>query len=131
MPGGDWTVWQLFLDQRGTKWNEYAYDIELHGTLPPHQDALPEYTRAWSRVTAKRVDAIGFRAAGATLFEVRHNAAWQSLGQILGYRDLFKQDYPDITIESAAIVTDAIDPQIAAVAERQLINIIVLSTFAL
>jgi len=126
MPAGDFAVWQLFLAGAGAAWREYAYDVELHGGPTPLIDADPTMRRTWARLTAKRVDAIGIRASGLTLFEVRHFAAWQSVGQLIGYRDLFPLDYPGETVEACAIVTDEIDAQIRAVAERQglLVNLV-------
>lgn len=127
MPGGDYGVWKLFLDLHGNEWSDYAYDIELHGNTRPIIDPDPALTRLWSRVTAKRIDAIGFRASGLTLFEVRHNAAWQSLGQLLGYRELFALDYPTEQIEQSIILTDAIDAAIRATAERYGLKIMLIT----
>jgi hypothetical protein len=119
MPAGDFSVWSLFLDGPGRAWREYAYDIELTGAAGPPLAADAIMQATWMRLIAKRVDAIAIRASGLTLMEVRHNAAWQSVGQLIGYRDLFPLDYPTEIVEACAIVTDAIDPQIRAVAERQ------------
>jgi len=119
MPAGDFAVWSLFLDQRGHEWRDYAYDVEIHGGATPIITAPGVPANTWARLIAKRIDAIGMRGSGLTLMEVRHNAAWQSVGQLIGYRDLFPLDYPTEIIEACAIVTDAIDPQIRAVAERQ------------
>lgn len=125
MPKGDRNVWRAFLATHGLEWREYAYDVELHGGPAPIVSEDPTMARTWARLIAKRADAIGFRAGGATLFEVRHNAAWQSVGQLIGYRDLFRLDYPNVVLEGAAIVTDAIDLQIRAVAERQGLAVII------
>jgi hypothetical protein len=125
MPYGDRQVWTLFLEQHGAEWPEYAYDVELHGGDRPSASDDAVMNRTWARLTAKRVDAVGIRAGRVTLFEIRHNAAWQSLGQLVGYRDLWPRDFPELQLEGAAIVTDAIDPQIRAVAERQGLQVLV------
>lgn len=126
MPYGDRQVWRDFLERRGVEWPQYAYDVELHGGPAPIASSDPVMARTWQRLTAKRVDAVGMRAGRATLFEVRHNAAWQSVGQLIGYRDLWPRDFPELELEAAVIVTDAMDPQIRAIAERQLLAVIVL-----
>lgn len=125
MPEGDYQVWRVFLTRRGHEWERYAYDVELHGGVAPIIDSDPALARQWARVIAKRVDAIGIRARGVTLFEVRHQAAWQSVGQLLGYRLLFPRDYGTVDIEAAVIVTDAIDAQIRAVAESHGLQVII------
>jgi|SRR3990170_8157594 len=127
MPQGDQIVWRLFLAQHGAEWPAYAYDVELTGGSGGAATPDPVMQQTWMRLTAKRIDAVGIRASGVTLFEVRHFAAWQSVGQLIGYRDLFPIDYPEQRIEAAIIVTDAIDQQIRAVAERQGLTIILVA----
>jgi hypothetical protein len=119
MPQGDLAVWRIFLERRGRQWREYAYDVELHGGTTPIASVDPALAKDWARLIAKRVDVVGFRAAGATLFEVRTHAAWQTLGQLIGYRDLFPLDYPDQVLEQCVIVSDEMDAGIRRVAENQ------------
>lgn len=119
MPAGDNAVWQRFLNERGAEWPEYAYDVELTGGVgyATTNDQVMQAT--WMRLTAKRVDAIAFRAGRATLIEIRTRAAWQSVGQLIGYRHLFPIDHPDIPIDACMIVTDFMDPAIAQVAAAE------------
>lgn len=119
MPQGDLAVWKIFLELRGREWREYAYDVELHGGTTPIVHVDPALAKDWARLIAKRVDVVGFNPAGATLFEVRTHAAWQTLGQLIGYRQLFPLDYPDQVLQQCIIVTDEMDPQIRAVALAQ------------
>lgn len=123
-------MWRRFLEQRGTEWPEYAYDVEIHGGPTPIVDADPTMARTWARLIAKRIDAIGRRDGRLTIFEIRQRAAWQSIGQLIGYRRMFPLDYPEEKVEAHILVTDLIDPQIAQVANAEGIQIIVVSTRA-
>lgn len=119
MPAGDNSVWQRFLDARGAEWPEYAYDVELTGGVGGAATSDATMQATWIRLISKRVDAVGLRANRATLFEIRTRAAWQSIGQLIGYRRLFPIDYPAIPLDACMIVTDFIDPAIARVAEAE------------
>lgn len=116
MPAGDNNIWQRFLDARGPEWPEYAYDVELTGGAGAAATTDEVMQRTWMRLISKRVDVVALRAGRATLIEVRTRAAWQSLGQLIGYRHMWPIDYPTIPIDAALIVTDLIDPAIAQVA---------------
>lgn len=116
---GDFDVWRVFLAQRGAEWSDYAYDVELDRSGPAVTVDDPALRRMWTRLIAKRVDVVALRAGGATLIEVRTKAAWQSVGQLIGYRELWPRDYPGVPLEAALLVTDEIDPAIRAVAEGQ------------
>ncbi len=119
MGDGDRTVWSEFLARRGLEWGDYAYDVELDRSGPAVAVDDPALRRMWTRLVAKRVDVVALRAGGATLIEVRTRAAWQSVGQLIGYRALWPRDYPGVPLEGALLVTDEIDPAIRAVAVAQ------------
>lgn len=53
---------------------------------------------------------IAQRASGHTLIEVRRNAGWSTIGQLLTYRRMFPLDYPAEPLEAALIVCETIDP---------------------
>jgi hypothetical protein len=116
---GDRQVWAEFLRRRGAEWSDYAYDVELDRSGPAVAVDDPAMRRMWTRLVAKRVDAVALRSAGATLVEVRTKAAWQSVGQLIGYRALWPRDYPGVPLEGVLLVTDEIDAAIRAVAEGQ------------
>lgn len=119
MPQGDRQVWSVFLSRRGHDWTDYAYDVELDRSGPAVNVDDPAMRKMWTRLISKRVDVVALRAAGATLIEVRTKAAWQSVGQLIGYRELWPRDYPGVPIEGALLVTDEIDPAIKTVALTQ------------
>ena len=119
MPAGDFYVWKLFLSRRGHEWRDYAYDVELHGGPTPLVSTSPAMNRAWARSIAKRVDAVARNDAGLTLIEIRKNAGWSTLGQLLTYRRLFPLDYPNEQLAAALIVCETIDPDARETALEQ------------
>jgi hypothetical protein len=119
MPAGDWYVWKQFLQRHGHEWNGYAYDVELHGGAAPVASSDPAIARCWARAIAKRADVVAQRDAGLTVIEVRRDAGWSTIGQLLTYRRLFPLDYPAEQLEGALIVCETIDPDARATALEQ------------
>jgi len=64
----------------------------------------------------KRLDAVLGLTAGLLLAEVKPSAGYRALGQILTYRHLFRVQWPELRSASAAILTDAADPDILELA---------------
>lgn len=115
----DFSVWRVWLAEKGGQWNRYTYDIELWEGAAPATEADPAMRRMWARAVAKRIDAIGERGGMYTIFETRRGAGWQSIGQLIGYRRLFKSNYPGLILEDVWLLTDRIDPAIAATAQEE------------
>lgn len=60
----------------------------------------------------KRLDAVLQSRGGHMLAEVKPSASYRALGQILTYRHLTRQQWPELAHAAAAIMTDAADPDI-------------------
>mgnify|MGYP001610419171 CR=1 FL=1 len=75
--------------------------------------------RMLARNTAKRIDAVGRTAAGYTLFEARRFAGWSAIAQLLGYRDLWLINFPDLPLGDLWLITERIDDATRATAARQ------------
>lgn len=123
MPAGDYLVWQSFRDFAATLWESVAYDVELRDGPWPIVSADATMQAMWMKVTARRVDALGWLRNVAAIIEVRHAAAWQSYGQLLGYADLWTTTYPNIPVNGLWLVTDQIPPDIRTVANNSGVHV--------
>lgn len=116
MPEGDATVWDKFKQFLIDHWTTVAYDVELRDGPYPIVSDDPTMQAMWMKLTARRIDALAWRSNIATIIEVRHAAAWQSYGQLMGYLKLWPLNYPNIPVEGAWLVTDDIPDDIRSVA---------------
>jgi len=116
MPVTDWAVWRAWLARHGHEYEAFAYDVELFSTAVVPTTSDQTWAEFWMRAASKRIDAVGRRRGRWTLFEARRRAGWQSVGQLIGYRQLWPNDYPTKPLEDAWLLTDTIDPAIANVA---------------
>jgi hypothetical protein len=119
MPRGDYFVWQMFAPFAEQLWTSIAFDVELRDGAWPIVSTDPTMQSMWMRNTARRVDALAWANNVASIIEVRHAAAWQSMGQILGYADLWAKTYPNIPVNGLWLVTDSIPDDIRSVAAAQ------------
>lgn len=116
MPVGDYEVWRLFRPFAAQRWTAIAYDVEIRDGPTPIVGDTPEMRRMWARNTARRIDALGWRANVASVIEVRTRAAWQTFGQIQGYAAMWANNYPMIPIDGYWIVTDELPNDIRNIA---------------
>lgn len=119
MPWEDWQAWAPFMQKHGDRWTDYAYNVRLFTGNEPPADATPELAKMWRDNTAKRIDVVGHNADGFTIFEARQFAGWSAVGQLMGYRDLWRLNYPELDVAELYLVTERCDDTVRALAARQ------------
>ena len=108
----DLPLWDRFQDQHGSQFLGFYFDA-LVGTpseVPPGTDE--KMLKMWTRLTAKRIDAVGVKPAQYWLIEFRPNAAAGALGTIVTYMTAWRKDPPDDLPVQPVIVSDVFDPDI-------------------
>jgi len=115
----DWQAWEPWMRRHGHEWPEWAYNVRL--SIGDPEIALPdaESERIWREITAKRIDAIGRRDGKHSIFEARRIAGWSAVGQLLGYRELWYLDQPDLELDELWLISESMDPSVRALAYRQ------------
>ncbi len=114
----DWQAWQPWLQGPGQAWPHYAYDVELYTQGLPAGETDAGMIKAWLRQTAKRIDAVGRRVGVHDIFEARRIAGWSAIAQLLGYRDLWTIQYPQLELGDLWLITERIDDVTRATAAR-------------
>jgi hypothetical protein len=119
----DWQAWGPWLRGPGQNWPEYAYDIPLFTQPLPPGESDPAMIKMWMRNTAKRIDAVGHKHGGYTIFEARRFAGWSAIAQLLGYRDLWLINFPTLPLGDLWLITERIDDATRSTAVRQGIKV--------
>jgi hypothetical protein len=114
----DWLPWSRWLAGPGAHWGAYAYDVELYTQGIPEQAMTPELARMWARNTARRIDAVGFRAGHYDIFEARRIASWSAIAQLQGYATLWPLQWPDLELGRLYLVSERIPDDVRALAAR-------------
>jgi len=88
----DIPVWWRFVEQYELYIKEIYYDVEVGGiALTPEQQKDPIW-RAWQRDVAKRIDALCVTDRGLWIVEVSKIPSIRALGQLLLYKELWRED---------------------------------------
>ena len=112
-------LWNRFLDLYGGEWEAFEYDVRVG---PPSGAAVgfdPGTRAVFDALTRLRIDALGHRAGAVHLFEVKPFAGIGTVGQLIGYRDLYLRDFPGARVVGLGVVTDRFQPAVAAVFKSQ------------
>lgn len=116
-------LWGRFLLGHGGEWVRFEYDLHVGEGIPVSPE-WPENIKAMAyAVTAKRIDAVGFRPGEVTIFEVKPDAGLAAIGQLISYRELYVRQFAPPERIGLAVVTDNITPDEEYVYEKQGIEI--------
>lgn len=88
----------------------------------PRDQALPTPPDEADRTSApwfKRIDLVVTIESGTYAVEIKPAAGYTALGQALAYSELAARQWPELRLIRPAILTDAPDPDLAELRERQ------------
>ena len=108
--GEDIPIWSRFIDRHPDKYHTVDYDIHVGIGFDFETDEDDKFTDQWKNLNKKRIDVIGWKDQHPTIIEVKKRVVLATLGQVLGYRILFKKERPDIPSPALLIVCESIGP---------------------
>jgi len=108
--GDDIHIWNRFIDRYPQRFNTVDYDIHVGtGIKDTHEDNT-NFSDQWRNLTKKRIDVVGWKNQQPTIIEVKKRVGLDTLGQILGYRILYKKENPNAPSPALLIVCESIGP---------------------
>ena len=108
----DQPVWYRFLDQAAPQFLSLYYDCLLGGPTLTGSDIQDPMKRMWRAVTSKRADAIAETQTETWLIEVSSYPGMRAIGQLLTYRNLWREDPRIKKPTKMVLVADDFDPDI-------------------
>lgn len=103
-------IWLRYLMAGGTSLAPFEYDLRVGRGLDMGAAATGFEVRTAAALTTKRIDAIARSGSTIVIFEVKQRAGLGSIGQMIGYRDLYLQTFPTSTTVEMLLVTDQLQP---------------------
>lgn len=105
-------IWRGWLQEHEREYDRFEYNVRLGEGLDPGP-SFPDFVRRDAVLsTQKRVDAVGFRPGEVWIFEVKERAGLSAIGQLIGYRSLWRISHPDGNPVSMALVTNVPEPDL-------------------
>lgn len=97
---------------------ELYFNVGVGFGRPAGDDATPNDREYWRTVTQKRIDALLVFPDYVALVELRHDANANSIGRLLTYTTLLRDDNPFRVPVVTYLVTDNYDPDIYQLCRR-------------
>lgn len=120
----DYSIWRKWRPLNFTKYIGFYFNVRLIGPAAIREGLEPQYARMWMMNTAKRIDVLGIRNDRYDIIELRSRAGLSAIGHLLGYFTLWifggLADKPTYML----LITDAVDPEVALVAQASGIQVI-------
>jgi hypothetical protein len=88
-------VIRAFLLNHGHEYDRYGFSIRIGQGVTPDPSHTPSVQANAVFSSMKRIDALFWSGPQPTIVEVKHRVTPASLGQILTYRQLFREAVPD------------------------------------
>jgi len=100
-PGMTWVESQIaraWLSKHGAEYDEISFNVRLGDGVAVGEGYTPEIQRMATLLTQKRADIVGRVGDQVDLIEVKVRIAFPVMGQLIGYRGLWKRDHPEIPV---------------------------------
>lgn len=116
-PGMTWVeseVTRAWLNRRGAEYDEIWWNVRLGEGVDPGEQHPEEIRRMATLLTQKRADIVCRSGGLVDLIEVKVRIAFGAMGQLLGYRELWMREHPELPVRrliaiGRAVVQDAAD----------------------
>lgn len=110
---------KAFLADQGGQYHFIATNVRL-GVGSDPGPAYPAYARRYAILsTQKRADLVALTDGAADLYEVKIQANLAGIGQLLGYRHLWNDEFPDYPVRQLGIVAQFVPLDTARVIVAQ------------
>ncbi len=118
------TVWNRFIVEYPGYFESCDYDWRVGEGMPILEEWTDNIKRMAKMITQKRIDVLGWTGDQPTIVEVKNRAELDTLGQILGYFDLFTRVFKNFPAPGMLIVCHMIGPDDRFVMEKHDIKIV-------
>jgi len=117
-------VWNRFLEEYPDFFDGCDYDWRVGVGMSVKPEWEENIKRMATMITQKRIDVIGWNGESPTIVEVKNRAELSTMGQILGYFDLFVKDFPNFKDPEMLVLCHMVGADDRFVMEKHGIRII-------
>ena len=112
-------ILHAWLERRGADWDAIRVDVKLgpgKQLQSPHFDQ--KFREDWERRTRARPDCVATKGNTAAIVEAKEYATNEAIWQVLSYVDLYKGDFPGVTVQPIVICEDAAPTALVTAGQR-------------
>ena len=108
----DVAVWERFLDNYGSEYEGFQYDIMVGKKCKMFPRWEETYRRDAEILSKLRIDVVGHKSSSLDIIEVKPRGNMASVGQLLTYREHYLADFAPTKPLRAVLVCGDIDQNI-------------------
>ncbi len=109
MKGQEVDVWERFMTLNPGFFMTVDYDWRVGRGMNVPFPVTENISRMARMLSQKRIDVLGWIDDRPTIIEVKKRVGIQTLGQVLGYKVLFEQEFPNILKPEMMVVCQDIE----------------------
>jgi hypothetical protein len=97
-------ITRAWLNRRGAEYDAIDFNVRMGDGVLLGEEHSAEIRRMATLLTQKRADIVARQGDQITLVEVKVRIAFPVIGQLIGYRELYRKDHPEaVAIKLLAI----------------------------
>lgn len=101
-------IWERFMDLYPDKFESVDYDFRVGKGVDLEAEPGEPWPRMAKMLSQKRIDVIGWAGDSPTIIEVKKRVGLSALGQVLGYKALFKKEFKYFDNTKVLVVCETI-----------------------
>lgn len=125
MMPADVAIWERFIAKFPDMYDQVEYDVKV-GAVPEFVAQDPDLVhRAQAPLYQRKIDVVAYKGGQIDIIELKPRASMSTLGQVLGYKELYLRDIKPNVEPKAIVITDEADADFGHVAASMGVFIVV------
>jgi hypothetical protein len=121
-------VWRKWLQLHQAEYDRFDYNVRI-GTGVDPGPAFPDNIRKMAiAIRSLRLDAVGYKGAAPTIFEVKRRAGPENVGQLLTYRAVWEAQQLSEVAPALVLVASDTSTHILPVVQQSGIQLVLVPT---
>jgi len=108
-------ITRAWLNRHGPEYDKIEFNVRLGDGVEVGDGYTPEIQRMARLLTQKRADIVAWVGDQVDLVEVKVRIAFPVIGQLIGYRGLWRQQHVETPVRSLIAIGRAIVPDMGAI----------------
>lgn len=121
----DIEIWERFIALFPDRYVNCQYDVSV-GDVPDFMNERSSREgQAMRELYRLKIDVVAYHQRGIDIIELKPSAGASTIGQVVGYVELYKKEYKPLVEVRAVIITDEQKPNMDFLAQKQGVEVVV------
>lgn len=121
----DIAIWERHLEKYPDAYDGVLYDLNVGEGAKIPKETPENVAKSYTVLTQRKIDVVGYKAGRVDIIEVKPEASASTIGQVLGYIELYKNYVDPESDPTPVIVTDTLMPDMPLLCARQGVRLVI------